>query len=117
MKQRVTKSLAGITLLGVLSATALQSAPAQAATAKHSHSINARQKDQQKRIFDGIHNGSLTNHEAANLENRQDNIDRAQARDHASGDKFTKRERAQIERRENRVSRDIYRQKHDAQHR
>ncbi len=117
MKQTITKALTGIALLGVLTATALQSAPAQADTDKHHHNINARQTNQQKRIYAGVHHGSLTYHEAAELEKREANIARIEARDRKSGDKFTKRERLNIERRDNRTSRDIYKQKHDKQHR
>ena len=117
MKQTITQATTAIALLGVMAVTALQSAPAQAADCKKPQGVNARQTNQQKRIFGGIHNGSLTNHEAANLEKREYHIDRAEARARNSGDKFTKRERAQIEHRQNRVSRDIYQQKHDKQQR
>lgn len=121
MNRKITQATSAIALLGVLAATALQIAPAQAdttptPTTKH-HGINARQTEQQKRIREGIHNGSLTHHESSNLKKRERNIDRAEARDRKSGDKFTKRERHSIEHRENRVSRDIYKQKHDKQHR
>ena len=120
MKHTITQVTSAIALLGVLAATALQSAPAQAAPAKNHHkyhNINARQTNQQKRIYAGIHHGSLTYHEATELEKREANIARAEAHARNSGDKFTKRERLNIERRDNRVSRDIYQQKHDRQHR
>lgn len=115
MNRTITKATTGIALLGVLAATALQSAPAQAADCPKPHGVNERQTNQQKRIFGGIHNDSLTNREAAKLTKREVGIARTEARYRASGDNFTKRERFNIERRQNHVSRDIYHQKHDAQ--
>ena len=117
MKPTLTSATTGLALLGVLAASALQGAPAQARDGKRHHGVNERQADQQKRIFGGIRNDSLTNREAANLEKREAGLARTEARDRASGDKFTRRERLSIERRQNRLSHDIYRQKHDAQHR
>ena len=103
-------------LLGILTATALQMAPAQADNS-HKNSINERQTEQQKRIADGLKNKSLTPHEAAQLEAREAHTARLERQKRLSGDKFTKRERANIRQRENRTSRDIYRQKHDSQNR
>ena len=73
-----------------------------------------RNVDQQKRINAGVANGSLTNHEAAGLERGQAHVDGKEAaaarNGHVSG-----REEASIQHSENRQSRHIYKQKHDAQ--
>lgn len=114
MNRTLTHATKGMALLGILAATALQMAPAQAADS-HKHSINERQTEQQKRIADGLKNKSLTPREAAQLETREAHIARLERQKRLSGDKFTKRERANIRHRENRTSRDIHRQRHDAQ--
>lgn len=77
--------------------------------------INKRQARQQARIYQGIASGSLTRHEAARLERQEARIDAREARDRRNG--LSPRERAQLERDLNRESRQIYRQKHDKQHR
>jgi hypothetical protein len=77
--------------------------------------INKRQARQQARIYQGIASGSLTQHEAARLERQEARINAREARDRRNG--FSPRERAQLERSLNHESRQIYRKKHDGQHR
>ena len=77
--------------------------------------INHRQARQQARIYQGIASGSLTQREAARLERQEGRIDALEARDRRNG--LSRHERAQLERDLNRESRQIYRQKHDRQHR
>ena len=77
--------------------------------------INKRQARQQARIYQGIASGSLKQHEAARLERQEARIGAREARDRRNG--LSPRERAQLERGLNRESRQIYRQKHDHQHR
>ena len=79
------------------------------------HNINAREREQQTRITEGIRSGALTNREAARLENEQARLDRVEARYRASGNGLSRGERIKLERDLNRTSRDIYRQKHDGQ--
>ena len=116
MKRTIAQTTKALALLGALTATALQIAPAQAADSTH-HSINARQNHQQKRIVGGIKNETLTAREAAALEAREAHLARIERQKRLSGDKFTKRERANIQHRENKTSRYIYHQKHDSQNR
>lgn len=116
MNRTFTHASKGIALLGILTATALQMAPAQAADSTR-RSINERQTQQKQRILGGIKNKSLTPREAAQLRAREANIARIERQKRRSGDKFTKRERANIRYRENQTSHDIYRQKHDSQNR
>jgi hypothetical protein len=75
-----------------------------------------RNVNQEKRIEQGVQNGSLTNHEVAKLERGEGRIDRKEARAGADGH-VGRREQRNIQHSENRESRKIYRQKHDAQER
>ena len=79
--------------------------------------INRRQARQQARIYQGIASGMLTPQEARRLESQEARIAAVEARDRRSGGGLSPRERVQLQRDLSRESRDIYRQKHDAQHR
>ena len=75
-----------------------------------------RNVNQEKRIEAGVKNGSLTKREVAKLERGQARVDTkeaAAARDGHVG----AAEQARVQRAENRQSRRIHREKHDAQHR
>lgn len=80
-------------------------------------SVNARQREQQQRIREGVRSGELTRQEARRLESQEWRIRRNEAQARRSGGQFTPRERYRIERQLNHSSRDIYRQKHDRQDR
>ena len=73
-----------------------------------------RDVNQQQRIEQGVKSGSLTNRETARLERGEARIDRQEARAGADG-KVGPREQRRIQRAENRESRRIHREKHDAQ--
>lgn len=77
--------------------------------------VNQRQAHQLNRIAKGIDSGRLTSREAAALTRQQANIARFEARSRADGPGLTRVERARIEAKQDRASRAIYRQKHDAQ--
>lgn len=77
--------------------------------------INQRQNHQQARIAKGINNGSLTARETVRLEQQQVRINRFEARNRADGGGLNFNERARIEALQDRASRNIYRQKRDAQ--
>lgn len=110
----ILKALAPVALLGTLAlTTAVQAAPP---VFHGPHNINHRQAEQQRRIDQGIHRGSLTPREAGHLEHREAVIARQEARDRHTGGRFSYAERRRIEREENASSRAIYRQKHDGQH-
>jgi hypothetical protein len=75
-----------------------------------------RQREQQKRIGEGIENGSLNAREAGRLEHQEAHVNREVARDRAAnGGTLTPAERAKVNRQQNHESKRIYRQKHDAQ--
>src|SRR2546423_1097429 len=73
-----------------------------------------RNVTQQQRIEQGVQSGELTNREAAKLERGQARDNRLEARAGADG-KIGAGEQQRIQRAENRQSRKIYREKHDAQ--
>ena len=75
--------------------------------------IDKREANQQGRIADGINSGALTAKEAGNLEKREAKIatDEQAAK---ADDKVTRAERTKMRREENRTSKRIYKQKHDA---
>ena len=81
------------------------------------NTINQRQKKQQKRIGEGVENGSLTPAETARLEKQEAAIHHeVKSERKANGGKLTPEERRQVTRQQNRESKRIYRQKHDGQH-
>ena len=106
MKRIVVSMMMGALLLGGVSNVLAQ------------NEINERQRNQQKRIGEGVENGSLTPRETANLEHREAKINREIKRDRAAnGGTLTPAERAKINREQNRASRAIYRKKHNDVHR
>lgn len=78
--------------------------------------VDRRQARQQQRIGQGIESGQLTSREATRLEGKEANLRNEIRTDRqANGGKLTGQEKKQINRQENRLSRKIYQQKHDAQ--
>jgi hypothetical protein len=76
--------------------------------------VNRREANQQKRIANGINNGSLNPKEASHLEKREASIQNQEQRDMAKHNgHLTKAEQRQLNHRENRTSRAIYRDKHN----
>jgi hypothetical protein len=75
-----------------------------------------RNVNQERRIERGIQSGQLTNREAGKLERGQARVDRAEARAGADG-RVSANEQRRIQKGENRQSKRIYREKHDAQKR
>ncbi|CAN5259164.1 hypothetical protein BH11CYA1_BH11CYA1_01800 [soil metagenome] len=77
--------------------------------------VNKTQQSQDARINNGIQNGSLTQHEAQRLEGQQSRFAAEEARMRASGNGLSIQERARLDQQQDRMSRSIYNQKHDAQ--
>jgi hypothetical protein len=86
----------------------------QSASSKRMQADVQRNVNQQQRIEAGVQNGSLTNREVAKLEGGQARVARKEARAGADGH-VGAAEQAHIQRTENRQSKRIYHQKHDAQ--
>jgi peptidoglycan hydrolase CwlO-like protein len=75
--------------------------------------LNNRINNQEKRIYNGVKNGSLTSKEYKRLDNRVDNIEAARYRAIRSGGKLTNAEKYHLNRRLDRTSKAIYRAKHN----
>jgi len=88
----------------------------QSASSKRMQADVQRNVEQQKRVEGGIQNGSLTNHEVAKLERGQARVDRTEAAAGRDGH-VSALEQKRVQRKENRQSKKIFQQKHDAQER
>lgn len=76
--------------------------------------IHDRKVEQQERIANGVKSGSLSPAETARLEHKEGAINKEIRHDRrVNGGNLTNREKKQINRQQNRVSKDIYKQKHD----
>lgn len=76
--------------------------------------VGKRAENQQDRIAQGIKSGQLTAGEASHLESNEARINREVRNDRAAnGGKLTQQEKAQVNRQQNRHSRQIYRDKHN----
>jgi hypothetical protein len=98
-------------ILSVLCVLAAGPAFAQTAGAP---GYTQRDINQERRIQQGLQSGELSTREAAGLQRQQAQIDRLESRALRDGD-LTAAERARIDAAQNRASRDIAREKHDAQ--
>ncbi|MBI1956494.1 MAG: hypothetical protein HYS38_08885 [Acidobacteria bacterium] len=78
--------------------------------------IDRLERHEQRRIRQGIRSGELTPQEVRHLEKEQARIRVEEARAKSDGT-VTRAERRRLVRDLNRASRNIYRQKHDRQHR
>lgn len=102
MKRIVMSMMMGALLLGSVSSVLAQ------------NEINQRQRNQQKRIGEGVEHGSLTPGETAHLEKQEAAIHHeVKTERKANGGALTAQERRQVNRKQNRESRRIYRDKHN----
>jgi WXXGXW repeat (2 copies) len=77
--------------------------------------VNEREGNQQARIGNGVKSGQLTPRETSNLENKEAHINNEVHNDRAAnGGHLTGQERAQINHQQNKVSKDINADKHNA---
>ena len=76
--------------------------------------VKERQENQQQRIAEGVKDGELTAKETKHLEGREVKIQHDKKEAKADG-VVTRKERVKLHREQNRASRAIYHQKHDAQ--
>jgi hypothetical protein len=78
--------------------------------------VDAREHNQKERIKDGVQSGELTKVEAHKLRKEQRGVKKAEARAKADGE-VTPAERAKLDRKQDRASKHIAKQKHDKQDR
>ena len=77
--------------------------------------IAQRKENQQDRIAQGVKSGQLTAGETARLENREARLNKETRTDRApNGGKLTSTEKQQVNRQQNRMSRAIYKDKHNS---
>ena len=123
MKHKISKSLlilaaGGLMLAGSAAAqTATNTSGAGPGVYDPGHprvnQVNRREQNQQNRIANGLHNGTLNAHQAANLEKREASLQNQERKDMAEHNgHLTKAEQRGLNRRENRISRSIYKDKH-----
>jgi len=96
-------------------APAAAPAPAPAPTPKPKPTIAQRKENQQDRIAQGVKSGQLTAGETANLESKEAAINGETKADRAAnGGKLTAAEKKQINGQQNQLSKQIYKDKHNA---
>jgi len=76
--------------------------------------VNGRETRQQNRIANGVKSGSLSPKETANLEHREASVQKREQKDMAAHNgHLTKAEQNGINRQQNRISKSIYKDKHN----
>ncbi len=99
----VGRLLAGIALAGTMIASA------------DARTIAQRKENQQDRIAQGVKSGQLTAHETGSLENKEARLNHQIRNDRRNDNGHqTAGEKARVNREQNTLSRDIYRDKHNA---
>ncbi|RAK59541.1 hypothetical protein DJ021_06860 [Phenylobacterium hankyongense] len=107
--KRMVISLAAVSAVLACAPIAAQAAPWQ--------SINQRQANLESRIDQGVRSGSLTRPEAVRLRQEFRALNRLEAQYRRSGGRLDARERADLDRRFDRLSAEVRMQKHDMQNR
>ncbi|MGD0414250.1 MAG: hypothetical protein ABSA80_02745 [Terriglobales bacterium] len=75
--------------------------------------VNGREENQQQRIGNGIKSGQLNSQQAANLEKRETSVQNREQKDMAKNNgHLTRAEQKGINRQQNRISKSIYKDKH-----
>jgi hypothetical protein len=99
----------------LLGSVSLAQAPAPAPDPAPKTEIGQRKENQQDRIANGVKSGQLTAGETANLEKKEAAINAETRADRAAnGGKLTAGEKRQVNRQQNRLSNQIYQDKHNA---
>jgi hypothetical protein len=97
------------------SSTAATPATTPTPAAKPKPTVAQRKENQQDRIANGVQSGQLTAGETANLEKKEAAINKETATDRAAnGGKLTATEKKQVNQQQNKVSKQIYADKHNA---
>ena len=113
----LTKMAGLVVVAGFITSVSLSPVQAGETTWQKNHprraEVNQRLANQNKRINQGVKNGTLTKSEAAQL-HKEDRQIRQEERDMASqnGGHITKQEQRTLNQQENKISRQIYDEKH-----
>jgi hypothetical protein len=76
--------------------------------------VNNREENQQQRIGNGIKSGKLNSQQASNLEKRETSVQNREKKDMSEHNgHLTKAEQKGINRQQNRISKSIYKDKHE----
>jgi hypothetical protein len=76
--------------------------------------VGKRQENQQDRIGNGVKSGALTPKETSHLENKEARLNKEVRSDRkANGGNLTNNQKKQINQQQNKLSKDIYRDKHN----
>ena len=102
-------------LYTLAAAAAVLTAIPAAASAAPWQSVNQRQANLERRIEQGVRSGDLTRPEAARLRGEYRDLARLEAQYRRSGGGLDMRERRDLDRRFDRLSAQVYAQKHDTQ--
>ncbi len=124
MTNKITKSLlvlaaGGLMMAGSASAQTQNSNTSGAGAGQvdpghpRVNEVNARAQNQEDRIANGVKNDKLTPGQTAHLENREQHIQNQQKADMAAHNgHLTKAEQKQLNKEQNKTSRQIYKDKH-----
>lgn len=122
MINQITKSLSilavgGLILVGAAAAQTQSTSGAGPGQVDPGHprvnEVNTREQNQQDRIANGVKNGTMTPGQAARVENREQHIENQEKADMAAHNgHLTKAEQKQLNREQNRTSKQIYKDKH-----
>ncbi|HXY51379.1 MAG TPA: hypothetical protein VEI01_18155 [Terriglobales bacterium] len=75
--------------------------------------VNQREQNQQDRIANGLKNGTMTPGQAAHVEKQEQHIENQEKRDMARNNgHLTKAEQKQLNKEQNKTSKEIYKDKH-----
>ena len=113
MKRTISLALAVALLSGVTLIVGADSAEAKPWKKR----VNHRQHHQQKRLAQGMKDGSLTKKEYCGLQKQQAKLNRMETKMRLSDGGLSKKEAARLEKSQDRLSKNIYKQKHDDQNR
>jgi hypothetical protein len=109
---KIERVLLGSVILVALCVPAVQ---AQSDSSVTGQTIQQRKKNQQDRIANGVQSGQLTAGETKNLENKEANLNSEERQMRATDNgKLTAADRAKLNRQQNRLSNNIYQDKHNA---
>src|SRR5579863_6235433 len=126
MKNTITKSLLVLAVGGLMlvGAAATQTQDSNTSGAgpgvvdpghPRVNEVNTREQNQQDRIANGVQNGTMTPGQASRVENREQNIENQEKADMAAHNgHLTKGEQKQLNKEQNRTSKQIYKDKHEA---